>query len=103
MYRFSTAHVETNKSITQVPFQVPLEVNIILIGLNGDGAYRYFVDSHKLQEFLRDCFPSHRPSCLETGEPIDIEHHIVYNAFPVSFIFILLSNSHSYKTLIYIY
>ncbi|XP_022938328.1 uncharacterized protein LOC111444453 isoform X3 [Cucurbita moschata] len=69
-------------SRAEVPFQVPLEVNIILIGLNGDGAYRYLVDSHKLQEFLRDCFPSHRPSCLETGEPIDIEHHIVYNAFP---------------------
>ncbi|VAI06434.1 unnamed protein product [Triticum turgidum subsp. durum] len=24
-------------------------------------------------------FPLHRPSCFETGEPIDIEHHIMYN------------------------
>ncbi|KAK9288081.1 hypothetical protein L1049_016528 [Liquidambar formosana] len=66
----------------EVPFQVPLEVNVVLIGLNGDGGYRYTVDSHKLEEFLRVSFPSHRPSCLETGEPLDIEHHLVYNAFP---------------------
>ncbi|MBA0629219.1 hypothetical protein Godav_023810 [Gossypium davidsonii] len=25
----------------EVPFQVPLEVNVVLIGLNGDGGYRY--------------------------------------------------------------
>uniref|UniRef100_A0A5B7BXW3 DUF7906 domain-containing protein n=1 Tax=Davidia involucrata TaxID=16924 RepID=A0A5B7BXW3_DAVIN len=69
-------------SRAEVPFQVPLEVNIVLIGLNGDGGYRYTLDSHKLEEFLRVSFPSHRPSCLETGELLDIEHHIVYNAFP---------------------
>ncbi|XP_010277616.1 PREDICTED: uncharacterized protein LOC104612011 isoform X2 [Nelumbo nucifera] len=70
-------------SRTEVPFQVPLEVNIVLVGFNGDGGYRYVVDSHKLEEFLRSSFPSHRPACLETGEPLDIEHHIIYNAFPV--------------------
>ncbi|XP_043723598.1 uncharacterized protein LOC122670703 [Telopea speciosissima] len=69
-------------SRAEVPFQVPLEVNIVLLGLNGDGGYRYVVDSHKLEEFLRSSFPSHRPACLETGEPLDIEHHLVYNAFP---------------------
>ncbi|OAY27612.1 uncharacterized protein LOC110601676 [Manihot esculenta] len=66
----------------EVPFQVPLEVNVVLIGFNGDGGYRFTLDTHKLQEFLRTSFPSHRPSCLETGEPLDIEHHVVYNAFP---------------------
>uniref|UniRef100_F6H6Y9 DUF7906 domain-containing protein n=1 Tax=Vitis vinifera TaxID=29760 RepID=F6H6Y9_VITVI len=69
-------------SVIQVPFQVPLEVNIVLIGFNNDGGYRYTVDAHKLEEFLRISFPSHRPSCLETSEPLDIEHHIVYNVFP---------------------
>lgn len=68
----------------QVPFQVPLEVNVVLIGFNGDGGYRFTLDTHKLQEFLRTSFPSHRPSCLETGDPLDIEHHIAFNAFPVS-------------------
>ncbi|KAL5700820.1 hypothetical protein ACHQM5_026227 [Ranunculus cassubicifolius] len=69
-------------SRAEVPFQVPLEVNVVLIGLNGDGAYRYMVDSHKLETFMKTSFPTHRPACLETGEPLDIEHHIVYNAFP---------------------
>lgn len=69
----------------QVPFQVPLEVNVVLIGLDGDGGYRYKIDTHKFEEFLRVSFPTHRPSCMETGEPIDIEHHIVYNAYHVIF------------------
>ncbi|PON93169.1 Transmembrane protein [Trema orientale] len=69
-------------SRAEVPFQVPLEVNVVLIGFNGDGGYRYAVDSHKLEEFLRVSFPSHRPSCFETGELLDIEHHVVFNAFP---------------------
>jgi len=63
----------------EVPFQVPLEVNVVLIGFNGDGGYRYSLDGHKLEEFLKMGFPLHRPSCFETGEPIDIEHHIMYN------------------------
>ncbi|KAG6483974.1 hypothetical protein ZIOFF_060767 [Zingiber officinale] len=66
----------------EVPFQVPLEVNIVLIGFNADGGYRYKLDAHRLEEFLKISFPTHRPSCLETGEPIDIEHHISYNAIP---------------------
>lgn len=74
-------------SVMQVPFQVPLEVNVVLIGFNGDGGYRYSIDSQKLEEFLRDNFASHRPSCLETAKHIDIEHHIVYNVFPVSILF----------------
>lgn len=69
-------------SRAEVPFQVPLEVNIVLVGFNGDGGYRYTAEVHKLEEFLRVSFPSHRPSCLETGKPLDIEHHVVYNVFP---------------------
>ncbi|OAY77295.1 hypothetical protein ACMD2_01701 [Ananas comosus] len=66
----------------EVPFQVPLEVNIVLVGFNGDGGYRYSLDARKLEDFMKTSFPTHRPSCLETGEPIDIEHHIIYNAIP---------------------
>lgn len=69
-------------SRAEVPFQVPLEVNVVLIGFNGDGGYRFSIDSQKLEEFLRVGFPSHRPSCQETGQPIDIEHHMVFNVFP---------------------
>ncbi|KAI5415569.1 uncharacterized protein LOC127073173 [Lathyrus oleraceus] len=68
-------------SRAEVPFQVPLEVNVVLIGFNGDGGYRYTVEAHKLEELLEKSFPTHRPSCLETEELLDIEHHLVYNAF----------------------
>lgn len=69
-------------SRAEVPFQVPLEVNVVLVGFNKDGGYRYSIDAHQLEKFLKMSFPSHRPSCLETGEPLDIEHHMVYNVFP---------------------
>lgn len=67
----------------EVPFQVPLEVNVVLVGFSGDGGYRYSLDAQKLEDFLKISFPTHRPSCFETGEPIDIEHHIIYNTIPV--------------------
>ncbi|KAL2338942.1 hypothetical protein Fmac_013388 [Flemingia macrophylla] len=69
-------------SRAEVPFQVPLEVNVVLIGFSGDGGYRYNIDAHRFEQLLKTSFPVHRPSCLETGELLDIEHHLVYNAFP---------------------
>ncbi|KAI3903670.1 hypothetical protein MKW98_032324, partial [Papaver atlanticum] len=66
-----------------VPFQVPLEVNVVLVGFSGDGGYRYKLYTHNLEAFLKLSFPTHRPACLETGEPLDIEHHLSYNVFPV--------------------
>ncbi|KAI3893392.1 hypothetical protein MKW92_051887 [Papaver armeniacum] len=65
-----------------VPFQVPLEVNVILVGFRGDGGFRYSLDIHKLEAFLKLSFPTHRPACLETGELIGIEHRLSYNVFP---------------------
>ncbi|KAJ8751600.1 hypothetical protein K2173_016849 [Erythroxylum novogranatense] len=67
---------------TEVPFQVPLEVNVVLVGFNGNGGYRYSLDAHKLEEFMRTSFSTHRLTCLETGESLDIEHHVVFNLFP---------------------
>ncbi|XP_068660412.1 uncharacterized protein [Aristolochia californica] len=69
-------------SRAEVPFQVPLEVNIVLVGFNGDGGYRFKLDAHKLEDFMKSSFPTHRSSCRETGELLDIEHHLIYNAFP---------------------
>ncbi|WVY91362.1 hypothetical protein V8G54_036876 [Vigna mungo] len=55
-------------SRAEVPFQVLLEVNVVLIGFNGDGGYRYNIDVHQ----------------RITGELLDMKHHMVYNAFRVS-------------------
>jgi hypothetical protein len=62
---------------------VSLEVNVVLIGSNGDGGYRYLVDGHNLEEFLKTSFPFHWPLCFETGEQTDIEHHIMYKVIAV--------------------
>ncbi|CAN6468995.1 unnamed protein product [Victoria cruziana] len=70
-------------SRAEVPFQVPLEINIVLVGFNADGGYRYAVDAHKLEEFLKISYPTRRPACLETGELLDIEHRLLYNVIPV--------------------
>ncbi|CAK9871609.1 unnamed protein product [Sphagnum jensenii] len=67
----------------QVPFPVPLEVNVVLVGFLGDGGYRFQLDGNMLQEHLKKTFPSHRPACLETGALLEIEHQLTYNVIPV--------------------
>eukprot|EP00250_Pteridium_aquilinum_P008214 c17771_g1_i3 orf=536-2992(-) len=70
-------------SRAQVPFQIPFEVNVVLVGFNGDGGYRYSLDAHKLGTVLKEVFPTHRPTCLETAQQLDIEHSLYYNILPV--------------------
>ncbi|CAI9275080.1 unnamed protein product [Lactuca saligna] len=98
---FSCGH---RSSTVQVPFQVPLEVNVILIGFSGDRGYRYTLDTQKLQEFLQVGFPTHRTSCVEIGKPLDIEHHMVFNAILVSSFYIVSfrENPQSQSTLVYL-
>ena len=40
--------------MVQVPFQVPLEVNAVLMGFNGDGGCRFIVDSQVLSANIRN-------------------------------------------------
>ncbi|KAH7277852.1 hypothetical protein KP509_38G011500 [Ceratopteris richardii] len=70
-------------SRAQVPFQIPLEINIVLVGLSGDGAYRYSLDEHRLGNVLKEVFPTHRPTCMETAQQLDIEHNFYYNVIPI--------------------
>lgn len=70
--------------LTQVPFQIPFEVNVVLVGFNADGGYRYSLDVHKLGTILKEVFPTHRPTCLETAQQLDIEHNLYYSVLPVS-------------------
>lgn len=69
----------------QVPFPVPLEVNVILVGFLNDGGYRFKIDHDKLYEHMKQTFPTHRPACMETGEVLDIEFDMSYNVIPVRF------------------
>ncbi|GLJ38156.1 hypothetical protein SUGI_0776820 [Cryptomeria japonica] len=72
-----------HSSTSEVPFQLLLEINIVLVGFNGDGGYRYSLDARKLKEFMKQIFPSHHPACLEIALPLDIEHDLHYNVIPV--------------------
>lgn len=71
-------------SRAEVPFRVPLEINLVMLGFNGDGGYRYKLDFKMLEEVLQKSMPSHRPACLETGQPLDIEHELIYKVIPVA-------------------
>ncbi len=74
---------QVGPSFMQVPFPIPLEVNVVLVGFLGDGGYRFQLDGNMLQEHLKKTFPSHRPACLETGALLEIEHQLTYNVIPV--------------------
>ncbi|KAG0575716.1 hypothetical protein M758_5G026800 [Ceratodon purpureus] len=70
-------------SRAQVPFPIALEVNVVLVGFLNDGGYRFHLDHDKLHHHMKSSYPSHRPSCMETGEMLDIEFDMSYNVIPV--------------------
>lgn len=39
-------------NLVEVPFQIPSEVNVVLIGFQEDGGYRYNMDAHKFEAFF---------------------------------------------------
>lgn len=64
---------------TDNPLRLPLEVNVVLVGFDGEGGFRHSVDERALADFLRDSFDRYRPSCLETGEQLEVEVELRYN------------------------
>ena len=64
---------------TDNPLRLPLEVNVVLVGFDGEGGFRHTVDERALADFLRDSFGRYRPSCLETGEQLEVEVELRYN------------------------
>ena len=63
---------------------MPLEINVALLGFNSDGAYNFQIDEKELADFFMKSFPEHQPSCLETGQPLEISYQLKYNVFHVS-------------------
>jgi hypothetical protein len=62
---------------------VPLEINVALLGFNGDGAYQFQIAEKELADFLQKSLPDHRPSCLETGQQLEISYQLKYTVFHV--------------------
>ena len=61
------------------PLVLPLEVNIVLVGFDGDGGYRYRADAKALETFLRQSFGHFRPSSMSTGRPLEVSIELHYN------------------------
>eukprot|EP00271_Cylindrocystis_brebissonii_P007403 TRINITY_DN20905_c0_g1_i1.p1 TRINITY_DN20905_c0_g1~~TRINITY_DN20905_c0_g1_i1.p1 ORF type:complete len:878 (+),score=185.38 TRINITY_DN20905_c0_g1_i1:86-2719(+) len=66
-------HTQKETAVT-----VPLELNIVLVGFDGDGGYRFKLDMEALRQLLQRSYPTHRPACLETGALLEVEHRLTY-------------------------
>eukprot|EP00210_Caulerpa_lentillifera_P000299 g292.t1 len=63
--------------------ELPIEVDVILIGFDGHGAYQYTLDDGKLTDLLQTNFDSFRPKSRETGEELATEYYIEYNVIEI--------------------
>ena len=61
------------------PLRLPLEVNVALVGFDGDGGFGYELEPDRLAEILRDTFASFRPSRVEDGERLEVSVELKYN------------------------
>ncbi|GMH38389.1 hypothetical protein BSKO_06273 [Bryopsis sp. KO-2023] len=62
-------------------FAVPIEIDVILVGFAGDGAYKYEMDGVRLEDLLTQNYPTRRPVDRESGKPLSSEFDIIYNVF----------------------
>eukprot|EP01025_Chloroclados_australasicus_P069947 TRINITY_DN996_c1_g1_i10.p2 TRINITY_DN996_c1_g1~~TRINITY_DN996_c1_g1_i10.p2 ORF type:complete len:402 (-),score=30.12 TRINITY_DN996_c1_g1_i10:413-1618(-) len=60
---------------------VPVVITVLLLGLEGSGAYRFNFDKQKLENFLTDIYGC--PNILGTGNQISTGHDIIYDVFHV--------------------
>lgn len=61
----------------------PLEVDILLIGLEGDGAFHYRMDGNELEELLSTSLHGRElcPTIWDTGKPASICYNVDYVTF----------------------
>ncbi|CAI5467669.1 unnamed protein product [Closterium sp. Yama58-4] len=68
----------------QSPLSVPMEVSVVLVGLDGDGAYRVDVEGEHVEYLLHHGFSYHRPACWETKREMLVQHELSYNVVKAS-------------------
>ena len=61
------------------PLVIPMEVNVVLVGMRADGGLAYALDEAKLRSFLHASFASFRPSSMATGKELEVEVELKYN------------------------
>lgn len=69
----------SNAALLQHTVAVPIEIDVVLIGFNGDGGFAYTMDSAQLESLLYETYPIRTPISRETKLPMTSEYHIMYN------------------------
>ncbi|GJP77636.1 hypothetical protein CLOP_g7994 [Closterium sp. NIES-67] len=69
---------------TDSPLSVPMEVSVVLVGLDGDGAYRVDLEAEQVQYLVHHGFSYHRPACWETKREMLVQHELSYNVVKAS-------------------
>ena len=59
-------------------FQIPLNVRVMMVGLNGDGYGETTVDANLLETTLQDALSSVVPTFVETRKPLAVEFRLEY-------------------------
>jgi len=57
---------------------VPIDITIIPIGFEGDGAYEYDLDFGRLEDLLVENHDVRRPIDLDSGEPLYVQYLLDY-------------------------
>lgn len=56
-----------------------MKVNVVLVGLNGDGAFGYAVQESSLASLLSTTLPTYRPALVEEQRPLHVEYNLHYD------------------------
>ena len=72
-------HSHPLSSPTQEPIAVDLRINVVLVGLNGDGAFTYKLPESRLASLLATALPTYRPSLVEEERPLNVEYTLRYD------------------------
>jgi len=62
----------------KAPFTVPLQVSVLLVGLNGDGGHNFTVSAKEFEDFMSKSFGTYRPSSTSQEKRLEIEYHLSY-------------------------
>eukprot|EP00803_Ostreobium_quekettii_P007659 evm.model.scf_612.8 EVM.evm.TU.scf_612.8 scf_612:65646-66672(+) len=54
----------------QRTFDIPVEIDVVLVGFDGVGAYEYKVDPHKLEDLLASYYNTRRPHAKDLDEQL---------------------------------
>lgn len=61
------------------PVRIELKLNVILLGMDADGAFGYQLDPSSLTSLLAATLPSYRPSLMEEERLLNVEYTLRYD------------------------